>query len=542
MWRYVERLDGDRIVRRYVYDGPDVGALLVDRPWLFRIALDLVEPDEHGHCSATEIPVVFDIVIRLSEGLFYSADAVVLAHSVASGVVTVAGYAQDSRGLHAAARQAIGPVSQHFRLRGEPDPEHRHYHDDLVPTATERAVDDTLYALHLRLADGDDVERARPVVHVLRLPTAEDRADLVRAALDQGLDVQALSDAEPPLPFGLELVVESTLELAVIAMTVQWLSEAAVRRSGTYEGWEADVVEPEGAIPIPPALEALSPDDARLLEDRRQVGDTLEAPRPVRHQLWFGSLNHRLKAETLARRLGFGVETGDSPVDGLKIVGRPFELVLVRDEPLVPAIFLPVVARLRALAVANAGHYAGWEGVAVAMVDPTAPTDEERAQAEALRGRLANPPEEAPVPAAAAPRPARGPAGGTLILAGLALAAVTIAGAWFDQVTGGGADAMVARGLAVPELTARGIEPGDRVVWRHSARVRDEDAAHRVARWLRFQGYGVETSAGAHGWELEITHGGRAAAVDLAVSRATIVTAIEPWDGVYWGWEAEPTP
>jgi hypothetical protein len=85
---------------------------------------------------------------------------------------------------------------------------------------------------------GDSLTKPRPVDHNLYFPTAEARAAFLGQVAPLGFSVAGQRDhAQRELPFQLELVHTSAVELATIHAVVIDLAERAEALDGEYDGW-----------------------------------------------------------------------------------------------------------------------------------------------------------------------------------------------------------------------------------------------------------------------------------------------------------------
>lgn len=108
-----------------------------------------------------------------------------------------------------------------------------------------------------------------------------------------------------------------------------------------------------------------APHELQLMHTRQEVerlrkGGATPAPRRVRHFVWFADWKARADFRAHAESVGFATEESAPDAAG-PVQGRPFRLVLVRDEVVEHAAMAALVSELFERAAAAQGEYDGWE-------------------------------------------------------------------------------------------------------------------------------------------------------------------------------------
>lgn len=207
---------------------------------LFRLRVQMLEPDEHGMGTtneSTEFNTLEDaMAARATEaGLCY------LARVRAGGLWELAFYGAP------ACKDAIQSLRALFTNRRtyidiRPDADWGFYREFLLPDAERRQWMEDRRLTDALAERGDPLERPRRVDHWAHFATAGARDHFVRDALQAGFALQRAASVEHhELPFGAQVFRTDAVDLEHIHDVVMELRELATKHGGDYEGWESPV-------------------------------------------------------------------------------------------------------------------------------------------------------------------------------------------------------------------------------------------------------------------------------------------------------------
>lgn len=219
-----------------------------NRPFLARIAIELLAPDDHGLPGAEEQRTLGDVARRLDEELVYRHDAALVGWVTWQGRRDLFAYLPGPSALEADLSALIDPLAPDhaWSVALSEERDWRTYREVLVPDdagmqqiLTWRGVDELEKA-------GDDLGKPRPIRHLLWFPDAAAREQVAQRAERDGWRAwHAEKHEADALPWGLVIEAISPADRATVQSMCDVLYTLAVGLGGRYDGWTARPAEQE---------------------------------------------------------------------------------------------------------------------------------------------------------------------------------------------------------------------------------------------------------------------------------------------------------
>jgi uncharacterized protein (TIGR01619 family) len=214
---------------------------------LYRVRVQMLEPDEHGMGNAAESEAFNAIEDVLTERaaaapLFY------VARLRSGGEWELAFYGDAERkDALQAIRELFGERRTYADVR--PDPDWGYYRDFLLPDDERRQWMDDRRLTDVLRDHGDALVIPRRVDHWAHFETADARDRFIAAARDAGFSLERAAHLErEELPYGAQVYREDPVELEHIHAVVMELFDLATAEAGDYDGWECAVERDESPL------------------------------------------------------------------------------------------------------------------------------------------------------------------------------------------------------------------------------------------------------------------------------------------------------
>ncbi|HEX5062229.1 MAG TPA: DUF695 domain-containing protein [Kofleriaceae bacterium] len=209
---------------------------------LFRIRVQMLEPDEHGMGTTQEASVLNEIEDAMAEraaesGLIY------VGRIRSGGVWEVAFYGAPECKDALQAMRALFPDRRTY-LDVRPDPEWGFYREFLLPDEERRQWMQDRRVTDALAERGDSLTAPRRIDHWAYFTTAEGRDQFVGDVKAAGFALERAAHVEGhELPFAAQFYRDDAAELEHIHDVVMLLFELAEKHDGDYDGWESPVQE-----------------------------------------------------------------------------------------------------------------------------------------------------------------------------------------------------------------------------------------------------------------------------------------------------------
>lgn len=214
---------------------------------LYRIRVQMLEPDEHGMGTASEAEAWNTVEDEVTQR---AADADLLyVGRVRTGAVwelAFYGPPQRAEALHHL-RAFIQDRRTYLDVR--PDPDWGYYREFLLPDAERRQWMGDRRITDLLRDEGDTLNTPRRVDHWAYFPTAEAAAGYTAEAKTIGFACEGAIEEDEHASFRTQLYRDDSVELDHIHGVVVELSDLADRHGGYYDGWETYVLLEVGRPP-----------------------------------------------------------------------------------------------------------------------------------------------------------------------------------------------------------------------------------------------------------------------------------------------------
>ena len=213
---------------------------------LYRVRVQMLEPDEHGMGSANEATAHNALDDAVSERAT-KAELIFIGRIRSGGVWELAFYGPAGRND---ALQSLRELYVDRRTYADvrPDPDWGYYREFLLPDDERRQWMEDRRLTDLMEEHGDTLTTPRRVDHWAYFASAEARDQFVSAAKQAGFELESASDAdEQERPFGAQVFRVDAVELEHIHEVVMQLHALAVAHDGDYDGWESPVERDERA-------------------------------------------------------------------------------------------------------------------------------------------------------------------------------------------------------------------------------------------------------------------------------------------------------
>lgn len=209
---------------------------------LFRIRVQMLDPDEHGMGTSGEA----DAFNQIEDAMTAQATAAGLTYIGrirSDGVWELAFYGSPE------AKDALQPMRALFTDRRtyvdvRPDPDWGYYHEFLLPEDERRQWMQDRRVTDALAERGDALTTPRRIDHWAYFATADARDQFVTDAKQAGFSLERAAQVErDELPFAAQLFREDAAELEHIHEAVMILYDLVAQHGGDYDGWESPVVE-----------------------------------------------------------------------------------------------------------------------------------------------------------------------------------------------------------------------------------------------------------------------------------------------------------
>ena len=207
---------------------------------LYRMRVQMLEPEDHGMGSATETASINALEEPLVERAT-AGELIYIGRIRAAGLWELVFYGPPER---TAALQAMRELITDRRtyLDVRPDAEWGFYTEFLLPDAERRQWMEDRRITDVLRDEGDALATPRRVDHWLYFATAEGRDRFIGAAKELGFAIDGTEEREEEPRFVAQLYRDDSVELDHIHDVVMQLWELAVSHGGDYDGWETPVV------------------------------------------------------------------------------------------------------------------------------------------------------------------------------------------------------------------------------------------------------------------------------------------------------------
>ncbi|HEY5928152.1 MAG TPA: DUF695 domain-containing protein [Kofleriaceae bacterium] len=207
---------------------------------LYRVRVQMLEPDEHGMGTETESTAFSEIEDVMSTRA--SQDELIYVGRIRSGGIwELAFYGPaDRKDTLQAIRDLF--VGRRTYADVRPDVDWGYYREFLVPDDERRQWMEDRRLTDVLLEHGDPLTTPRRVDHWAYFASAEARDRYVTAAKQAGFALEQASQGEQgERPFVAQLHRVDSVELEQIHDAVMRLHDLAKQEGGDYDGWESQV-------------------------------------------------------------------------------------------------------------------------------------------------------------------------------------------------------------------------------------------------------------------------------------------------------------
>ena len=248
---YVLNLDGKPVT--YLVDlSLAERAPMRDRRFAILVRTRLLSQDANGMPSKAESDSLNRVEDRVEGALSSSLDAVYAGRYTQRGLRQFHFFAGDTTGYREALEGVFaGQTGRTWMARAVEDTGWSHYFDELYPPAVELERIRNRRLVDLLEKKGDALTAPRRVDHFFRFRTKSARESFLRSLSSKGFGIAASpeADAEPGLPYLLQVYRNDAPGYPMIDRVVIPLWEEARRSNGRYEGWETYLVK-DGRPPL----------------------------------------------------------------------------------------------------------------------------------------------------------------------------------------------------------------------------------------------------------------------------------------------------
>ena len=207
---------------------------------LFRIRVQMLEPEDHGMGAASEADTLNAIEDAMAQRAV-EAGMTYVGRIRSGGVWEIAFYGPP------AAKDALQAMRELFTDRRtyldvRPDPDWGFYREFLLPDEERRQWMQDRRLTDLLAEKGDVLTTPRRVDHFAYFATADARDQFVAGAKEAGFSLERAAHVEGhALPFAAQIYRNDAVELEHIHDVVMQLLELAATHDGDYDGWESPV-------------------------------------------------------------------------------------------------------------------------------------------------------------------------------------------------------------------------------------------------------------------------------------------------------------
>ncbi|HEY5946791.1 MAG TPA: DUF695 domain-containing protein [Kofleriaceae bacterium] len=204
---------------------------------LFRIRVQMLDPDEHGMGTASEA-TAFN---ALEDDVVTRATAAQLSYvgRIRSGAIWELVFygGPEAKDALEVLRKVFVDRRTYVDMR--PDPDWGYYRDFLLPDDERREWMEDRKVVEALADHGDSLAIPRRIDHWIYFATAEARDQFIAEATQRGFAVEDTGEREGELPFVVQLHRVDSATLDHIHEVVMELFELATSVGGEYDGWES---------------------------------------------------------------------------------------------------------------------------------------------------------------------------------------------------------------------------------------------------------------------------------------------------------------
>lgn len=230
------------------------GGPQADRPFLFRLKLQVLKPTPDGFPSNEENATLHALEDKLESIVCKALDAVYVGRITCDGSRDFFYYHNAEARIPALMSELAALLKRRgFEADGGREDGWEGYFDFLYPSAIEYQVMMNESVLNNLMEHGDDLQTARPINHFVYFLTPAARDAFVRDAARKGYALERNLDAtkDSPRP-GALLVHTAPATHDVLREATIDLFQLAEKHDGEYDGFETVVVKPSTAKPKKP--------------------------------------------------------------------------------------------------------------------------------------------------------------------------------------------------------------------------------------------------------------------------------------------------
>jgi hypothetical protein len=212
------------------------GAPQPGKPAAYTIAVTLREPDPHGMTGANEYRILQRIEEKLAAAL-EPAGLVEAGRVTGRGMRTFHYYGPDSDDVAPRVADVMSAHKEYtYSLLAADDPLWAVYTNYLYPDPQQMAFANDMKALQVLIDAGDDLEKRRPIEHMVTFDDREKRDGFARAMANKGYRI-AIDPSEPAVRC---TKLDTVDPFKITEMRVA-LTTLAEEFGGDYSGWSTAV-------------------------------------------------------------------------------------------------------------------------------------------------------------------------------------------------------------------------------------------------------------------------------------------------------------
>jgi uncharacterized protein (TIGR01619 family) len=214
------------------------------KPYLMKLTLNLLHPNEDGFYDEREMEVIDDIEDKLSDLLEGEHQAAFVARVTTNGNQEFYFYVPKQDGMDVVIK-AFNTQFKDYPLAIEfsHDPEWHTYTEDLFPTPIEMQLMQNYHLTTQLETSGDQLETPRIVTHYAFFASEANRDKFLDAVQKDGFTFADWVDGQEDdvdTPFGVSFEREDPVDIFSANELTISLFELALEHEGEYDGWETE--------------------------------------------------------------------------------------------------------------------------------------------------------------------------------------------------------------------------------------------------------------------------------------------------------------